>query len=195
MWKGEWRQASVFDVFKLVIASVLFGLPWALRLPAGAAWNLSICGYLVIVASLAGLLAEADWEREVDVCIGAWLLIAPWILGFSHDLAASLLHLFGGAFVTALVALASDADRGPPWQFRPGAALRAQSFAEPPAAVPNDLASMGVVARAPATPPFARPAWNRNLGRGKSLRSRGSRPHVSRRMRAEDRVRIRAAVG
>jgi hypothetical protein len=129
MRKGGWTQTVVFDALKLAGALALFGSPWLFQLPPGAKWNLWICGYFVVVASLAALLAEADWEPEVNLCIGAWLLIAPWVLGFSHDLAASLLHLLGGSLVSILSALTWYADRSPPWQFRPGAALRAQSFA------------------------------------------------------------------
>lgn len=170
MWKGEWRQTFVFDVLKLVIATVLFAAPWVWRLPPAAAWNLSVCGYCVIVASLAGLFAEADWERKVNVCMGAWLLVAPWILGFSHDVTASLLHLLGGGLVAALVALASHADRSPPWQFLPGAALRAHCFGAPPAA--GDLPIVGVVAGGRAVSQRARREWHRNVGRRKPLEVR-----------------------
>jgi SPW repeat len=175
MWKGEWRQTFVFDVLKLVTASVLLGLPWVLRLPPGATWNLSICGYLVVVASLAELLAEADWEREVNVCIGAWLIVAPWVLGFSHHLTAALLHLLGGSFVSVLVALASHSDRSPPWQFRPGAALRARFFRALPAVVAFDLPSMGVFAGGLEIPPQASPTRPRSSRRTKSRQTPGFR--------------------
>jgi SPW repeat len=173
MRKGEWTQTVVFDALKLAGALALFGSPWLFQLPPGAKWNLWICGYFVVVASLAALLAEADWEPEVNLCIGAWLLIAPWVLGFSHDLAASLLHLLGGSLVSILSALTWYADRSPPWQFRPGAALRAQSFAGLSVAVGSDLPSLGVVAAGRAIPPFARPPRTRNPRRTKLLRTFG----------------------
>jgi SPW repeat len=188
MWKGEWKQTLIFDALKIAGALALFGSPWLLQLSRVAAWNLWICGYLVVVVSLAALLAEADWEPGVNLCIGAWLLIAPWVLGLSNDLVASLLHLLGGSFVCILSALASHAGRSPPWRFRPGAALRGQSFAELSVAAGRSLASMGVIAAGGAIPLYARPPRTRNPRRKKSLRTFGLRSHAGRKLRVHGRV-------
>ena len=74
------------DWVNLVAGGWLFAAPWILGyddLPA-ASWNSWIFGVIVVVVSAAALVQFAPWEEWVNVVIGVWLLISPWMLNFAR---------------------------------------------------------------------------------------------------------------
>jgi hypothetical protein len=110
---------------KLTCAAALFASPWVFAFTPVATWNLWVCGYAVLTISLAALVSEADWEPRANFWLGAWIIAAPWILGFSAETEATFVHMVGGGLVSILSAVELwTAERNPPWRFRPGAALR-----------------------------------------------------------------------
>jgi SPW repeat len=124
----EWTatREKVLDLIKLTCGALLFASPWLLEFAPGPTWNLRVCGYSILAASLAALVAEAEWEPRANLWLGIWVLAAPWTLGFSQDPAATLVHLVGGGVVSVLSAVEVwFGERSPPWRFGPGAALRA----------------------------------------------------------------------
>ncbi len=126
---GNWKRKEIFDLCKLSCAAVLFASPWMLELAGRPAWNLRVCGYAMVTIALADLTAEADWEPRTSLYFGAWLLSAPWILGFSQDVAATLVHLAGGG-VSSLLSAAEiwSSKDTPPRRFQPGAACHGNTL-------------------------------------------------------------------
>lgn len=47
-----------------------------------AAWNSYIFGVLVVAFAWAALAAPRKWEEWVELVMGIWLIIAPFVLGF-----------------------------------------------------------------------------------------------------------------
>ncbi|HKJ94643.1 MAG TPA: SPW repeat protein [Gammaproteobacteria bacterium] len=78
--RGVWR-----DWLMLLFGIWLFFSPWILGFSATtvALWNGLIIGAAVVVFSIAVLSAPHMWEEWVNLILGAWLVISPWILGFS----------------------------------------------------------------------------------------------------------------
>jgi hypothetical protein len=126
---GKWKRKEIFDLCKLCCAAALFASPWMLGLAGRPAWNLWVCGYAMVTIALADLTAEADWEPRTSLYFGAWLLTAPWILGFSQDVAATFVHLAGGGIISLVSAaeLWSSEDT-PPRRFQPGAACHGNTL-------------------------------------------------------------------
>jgi hypothetical protein len=124
--KPLWARDVVLDLAKAACAALLFVSPWMLAFTSAPAWNLWIVGYLMLTCCLAELLAEADWEAQTNFCLGAWVLCAPWTLGFAAESVASLVHVAGGSciFILSAVELLSGR-RNPPWRFGPSSARRA----------------------------------------------------------------------
>ena len=117
---------EVLAQVKLICAAMMIGSLWVLDLSQAPTWNLGVCGYAMLTASLAALVAEADWEPRANLWVGIWMLAAPWVLGFSHETGAALIHLLGGGLVSMLSALEVwSGERSPPWRFGPAAAQRA----------------------------------------------------------------------
>jgi hypothetical protein len=118
-------REALLDSLKLTCAAALFASPWVFDLPAVATWNLWVCGYAMMSISLVALVAEADWEPGANFWLGAWIMAAPWMVGFFEEPEATFVHMAGGGVVLILSAVELwTAERNPPWRFRPGAALR-----------------------------------------------------------------------
>ena len=69
----------------LILAVWLFVSPWILGFSGtpDPAWNAWIVGVIVAVVSVVALAQVAQWEDWVNVILGIWLFISPWILHFS----------------------------------------------------------------------------------------------------------------
>jgi hypothetical protein len=73
------------DAINLVLGIWLIVSPFALGYagPTTPAWNAYVIGVIVAVLSAAALWQFQKWEEWVSAVLGAWLLVSPWILGFS----------------------------------------------------------------------------------------------------------------
>jgi hypothetical protein len=109
----------------MACALALFLSPWVFPFALVSTWSAWICGYAMLTVSLAALVGEADWEPQTNLWLGIWTIVAPWLLNFSGDSAATLVHVSGGGLVALLSAVALwKAKWHPPWRFQPGAACR-----------------------------------------------------------------------
>jgi hypothetical protein len=83
--KRTWRRESVLDVYNLFLAILLIASPWAFKLTNRAGKMDLLAGGIVVGAvSLAAIAAYANWEEWANVAVGFWLVISPWLLGFTH---------------------------------------------------------------------------------------------------------------
>ncbi len=91
------------DWINLVLAAFLFISPWlfAFTSNATASWNAWICGAIIAALALAAIAWFAEWEEWINVALGAWLVIAPWVLGFSAVPAAMWTHVILGLVIIA----------------------------------------------------------------------------------------------
>ncbi|QRM35340.1 SPW repeat protein (plasmid) [Microvirga sp. VF16] len=110
MYHYHWRNGAALDVATLGIGVMLFISPWALRYTANtaASWNAWGLGLTITLLALAAIIAFERWEEWINLSLGIWVVLAPWVLGFSAVTAAMWTHLVLGALV---VALADDAQR------------------------------------------------------------------------------------
>jgi len=76
--------------------------PWVLHfwLDSTATRNAVIVGALVILAEVVTLSVFRAWEEWINVALGVWLVISPWILGIEG--AASTNFVVVGAIIAAL---------------------------------------------------------------------------------------------
>ena len=73
------------DVGNLVLGLWLGISPWALSYAGEVkpAWNAHIVGVIIALASLVALIAFQKWEEWVNAALAAWLIVSPYLLGFS----------------------------------------------------------------------------------------------------------------
>ena len=91
-------QASWQDVSNFLLGVVLVFSPWLLgyELQQNAASNAHVVGAVIAVMALAALFAFQTWEEWVSGVLGAWLIVSPWVLGFSAHAAATYAHVLIG---------------------------------------------------------------------------------------------------
>ena len=76
---------SVLDLYNLLLAVVLFGSPWFFAHASRAAdLDLRLSAAAIIILSLAAMIAFSAWEEWVNLALGLWLVVSPWLLGFAH---------------------------------------------------------------------------------------------------------------
>jgi len=71
----------------VLLAIWLFISPWVLQYAAveTAAWNAWVVAIAIAALSIAALARLAQWEEWVNLALGVWLILSPWILGFSAN--------------------------------------------------------------------------------------------------------------
>ena len=94
------------DWFNLVMGEALLGSPWIFQYTSDptATWSARIAGGLIGVFAIAALLKYAEWEEWLVLAAGAWLIVAPFALGFSGDSTPAAAHFVVGALVFVVAA-------------------------------------------------------------------------------------------
>jgi hypothetical protein len=106
MWTNEtWTNAKFCDVANLVLGAILFVSPWIFGFEAGtASENAVIVGIVIAVLAIAALAAFAVWEEWLNLVVGLWAVISPWVLGFQGTTAMTV-HVVIGIAVAALAGI------------------------------------------------------------------------------------------
>lgn len=101
----KWHAESVLDLCNLLLAMVLFALPWFFARANGTATiDLRVSSAVIAILSLLAMVAFADWEEWANLLLGIWLIMSPWVLGFTHTRAMHF-SIGVGAAVAFLAAL------------------------------------------------------------------------------------------
>jgi hypothetical protein len=84
----------------VLLAIWLFISPWVLQYAAvqTAAWNAWVVAIVIAALSIGALARLAQWEEWVNLALGIWLILSPWILGFSANANA-----MGNAVVVGII--------------------------------------------------------------------------------------------
>ncbi len=82
---GKWRREAALDLYNLAFAAFLLASPWLFRLTNGTAKiELWVAGAGIAAISLAAIVAYRHWEEWANIALGLWLIVSPWVLGFTH---------------------------------------------------------------------------------------------------------------
>ncbi|HWD23440.1 MAG TPA: SPW repeat protein [Burkholderiales bacterium] len=107
------------DPVNLVIGLWMIASPWLLAFQAETrpTWNAVILGVVIAAVALYAMFRVFAWQEWANAVFGAWLVISPWVLGFTGLYAAMVNAVVAGAVVLALAiwALATDKDIGGWW--------------------------------------------------------------------------------
>jgi hypothetical protein len=94
------------DVVNAFLGAVLFLMPWLFDLGSTvAAWNAGIVGAVIVVLSIAAIVRFAQWEEWINLVLGLWVVVSPWVLGFAAMAAAMWGHVVIGLAIVVLAAL------------------------------------------------------------------------------------------
>jgi len=80
---NQWTNAKLCDVGNLLLGGILFISPWLFSLSGGTqSENAFVSGVVIVVLSIAALAAFAVWEEWLNLIVGLWLIVSPWVLKF-----------------------------------------------------------------------------------------------------------------
>ncbi|WP_019936508.1 SPW repeat protein [Bordetella sp. FB-8] len=104
--KHRWQDWAMTIVGLYVIVS-----PWVIpyfwpdsSISSLAQWNQVIVGAAVVIVAIAWLASAQIWEEYAMGIVGLWLLMSPWLLGFSREAAFALSAVIAGLIIIALAA-------------------------------------------------------------------------------------------
>ena len=100
-------KETAIDLVNVVLGLCLVFAPWALGFTSemAATRNAWIVGAAIALIALGALFAFREWEEWVNLALGVWAILAPWLLGFATVAAALYAHVIIGLIVGALAAL------------------------------------------------------------------------------------------
>ena len=99
------RRASALDCYAAVFGLFLFASPWLFAyVSEKVRIEVWASGAAIAAVSIAAIIAFSDWEEWVNLLLGAWLMISPWVLGFVHT-SAMHVSIAIGAMVVFIAAL------------------------------------------------------------------------------------------
>lgn len=101
---GEKLSDQWQDAVNFLLGVFLFFSPWLLGYAdtTNAAWNAYILGVIIAADAAAAFMAFQKWEEWLNVLFGAWLVVSPWILGFTGVAAAMWTAIIVGLAVLIL---------------------------------------------------------------------------------------------
>jgi len=104
------------DPVSLVAGVWLAASPWLLDFQAEPRpmWNAVVVGVLVALIALYALYEVFAWQEWANLLLGAWLIVSPWVLGFSAMEVVMVNAVIVGALIAAMAlwALGTDRDIG-----------------------------------------------------------------------------------
>lgn len=101
------------DWVNLVLGLWLVVSPWILAFSQNGAalWNTLIVGAVFVALSLLALTDAKPWEEWSELVVALWLLVSPWVLGYS-TLSAAMWNAVIVAVIVGVLAY-SAASRQP----------------------------------------------------------------------------------
>jgi SPW repeat-containing protein len=82
---SDLSNAKLCDVGNLVLGAILILSPWMFGFAAGPqSVNGFATGTVLIAVSIAALTAFAAWQEWLNLIVGLWLIVSPWVLHFQN---------------------------------------------------------------------------------------------------------------
>jgi hypothetical protein len=102
----NWSNAKLCDVANLILGAILLFSPWIFGFDSGkVSQNAIIAGIVIAILAVAALAAFAVWEEWLNLIVGLWVLVSPWVLGFEGVTKAMTVHVIIGIAVAVLAAV------------------------------------------------------------------------------------------
>lgn len=108
------------DGVTTLVGIFVFLTPWFIpylfsaSIAEGAvAWSHHVVGAAITVIGIAALSRNRRWEEWVEIALGAWLIVSPWLLGFTDMTELAWNSVIAGAAVVVLSASVLSVGRRP----------------------------------------------------------------------------------
>jgi hypothetical protein len=92
------------DPVNAVLGAWLVLSPWALGFSGDTAalWNFVVAGVLLVATALGAIIVPRAWEEWTEIGLGLWVVVSPWIVGYSGIGAARADAILSGLVILTL---------------------------------------------------------------------------------------------
>jgi hypothetical protein len=102
----EHRNEAYIDWINLLLGIALLISPFVMGFATGTPMINAVIGGVVIGAiAIAALVSFTVWEEWLNLLLGLWVVISPWVLGFTEMTTAFQTHVAIGFAVAVLAAI------------------------------------------------------------------------------------------
>ncbi|CAM3912685.1 SPW repeat protein [Castellaniella denitrificans] len=85
MYKERWQP-----ILALILGAYVIASPWLIpyfladaRLALEPAWHHYFAGLAIVIVAVFAIMSFGSWTSWLEALLGIWMIIAPWLLGFS----------------------------------------------------------------------------------------------------------------
>jgi len=113
--KVTWKTEAFVDTVNLALGVFLFVSPWIFgftsELARHTSWMAGAAIGIVAILSIGDLFESIsvpdffETEEWINLAIGLWLAVCPWVIGMYDDTTATELHLMVGLAVAIIAAV------------------------------------------------------------------------------------------
>jgi hypothetical protein len=102
----EHRNEAYIDWINLLLGIALLISPFFMGFATGVPMtNAVLAGVIIAALAIAALVSFAQWEEWLNLILGLWVLVSPWVLGFTGIAVAFQTHVVIGLAVAILAAV------------------------------------------------------------------------------------------
>jgi hypothetical protein len=102
----EHRNEAYIDWINLLLGIALLISPFLMGFATGVPMtNAVLAGVIIAALAIAALVSFAQWEEWLNLILGLWVLVSPWVLGFTGITVAFQTHVVIGLAVAILAAV------------------------------------------------------------------------------------------
>ncbi len=115
MLKVTWKAEAFVDTVNLALGVFLFVSPWMFgftsELARHTSWMAGAAIGIVAILSIGDLFESIsipdffETEEWINLAIGLWLAVCPWVIGMYDDTTATEVHLTVGLAVATIAAV------------------------------------------------------------------------------------------
>lgn len=100
------NEETAVDIVNVIVGIGLALTPWLLAFSdeAHAATNAWLVGAAIALIAIGALVSFKEWEEWLNLLLGLWAIVAPWVVGFASNSSARYAHLIAGIIVAVLAA-------------------------------------------------------------------------------------------
>ncbi len=107
MYKERWQP-----ILALILGAYIIASPWLIpyfladaKLALEPAWSHYFAGLAIVIVAVFAIMSFGLWTAWLEALLGLWIIIAPWLLGFS-----SLPFFTWSSVIVGLVLIAISVD-------------------------------------------------------------------------------------
>ncbi len=115
VFRQTWKTEAFVDTINLALGTFLFLSPWIFgftsELARHTSWMAGAAIGIVAILSIADLFESVsipdffETEEWINLAIGLWLAVCPWVIGMQDETTAMEIHLVVGVVVATIAAI------------------------------------------------------------------------------------------